>query len=406
MKKTILLVAFAALLQACATKDVKVEVYNPSDLSRVNEMVTVDYPTVAERLSLAEGAAFVVLDNAGKQVPYQVTFDNKLIFQVSAEPGSRTTYVIKAGEPDTFDVKAVGGYYPERVDDIAWENDCIAFRTYGPALQATGERAYGYDVWVKCVDYPVVADRYAGELNPDTQAEIARLKTVAPDSAQAFIESVSYHFDHGNGLDYYKVGPTLGAGTSALVAADGSIVYPYCYESYEILDNGPLRFTVSLKYCPFVYGNDTVTETRVVSLDAGSQLNKIDVVYHNLSQAVPMVTGIVLHDTDSVMEYSSEEGYAAYADPEDSINGRTYLGMVYPGAVQKAAPVYFDAAERADRGAEGHLLMERMYEPGTVVTYYAGAGWSKWGFESPEAWFTYMDYFASALRSPLEVTVK
>ena len=406
MKKTILLMTFAALLQACATKDVKVEVYNSSDLARENEMIEVDYPTVAERLALTEGGSFVVLDNAGKQVPYQVTFDNKLIFQVSVESNSRATYFIKVGKPEEFDVKAVGGYYPERIDDIAWENDCIAFRTYGPALQATGERAYGYDVWVKCVDYPVVADRYAGELNPETVAEIARLKEVAPDSAQALIESVSYHIDHGNGLDNYKVGPTLGAGTSALLAADGSIIYPYCYESYEILDNGPLRFTVSLKYCPFVYENDTVIETRVISLNAGSQLNKIDVVYHNLSKAVPMVTGIVLHDTDSVMEYSSEEGYAAYADPADGMNGQTYLGMAYPGAVQKAAPVYFDAAERADRDAEGHLLMERMYEPGTTVTYYAGAGWSKWGFESPEAWFVYMDYFASALRSPLEVIVK
>jgi len=30
---------------------------------------------------------------------------------------------------------------------VAWENDRIAFRTYGPALQATGEKAVGYDIW-------------------------------------------------------------------------------------------------------------------------------------------------------------------------------------------------------------------------------------------------------------------
>ena len=67
--------------------------------------------------------------------------------------------------------------------------------------------------------------------------------------AQQLSESVSYHIDHGNGLDYYKVGPTLGAGTSALLAND-SIVYPYCYKDYQILDNGPLRFTVKLVYNP------------------------------------------------------------------------------------------------------------------------------------------------------------
>ena len=406
MKKAFFLLAMVLLMQACATNGVKVEVYNPSDLVRINEMIEVDYSAVTERLSLNDDDAIVVLDEAGNQVAYQITFDNKLIFNVSAEPKKKAVYTVAVGIPDTFDVKATGDYYPERVDDIAWENDCIAFRTYGPALQASGERAFGYDVWVKCADYPVVADRYDGELNPETVAEIARLKEINPDSATALYQSVSYHVDHGNGLDYYKVGPTLGAGTAALVTTEGEIVYPYCYESYEILDNGPLRFTVSLRYRPFVIGNDTVTETRVITLDAGSQLNRIDVIYHNLSQPVTMVSGIVLHDTDSVMEYDAELGYAAYADPEDSINGRTYIGMAYAGAVQKASPVYFDDAERNDRGAEGHLLLERIYEPGSTATYYAGAGWSKWGFDTPEAWFAYMNYYAMALQNPLNITIK
>ena len=261
-------------------------------------------------------------------------------------------------------------------------------------------------MWVKRVDFPVVEARYDGELNPETVAEINRLKETNPDSAQALYNSVSYHIDHGNGLDYYKVGPTLGAGTSALLDADGKIVYPYCYAKYEILDNGPLRFTVSLEYLPFAYGNDTVTESRLVSLDAGSQLNRIEVSYAGLLQPATMVTGIVLHDTDSVMAYDAEAGYAAYADPADAVNGRTFLGMAYPVAVEMAAPVYFEAAERAERGAEGHLLMQQTYAPGSTVTYYAGAGWDKWGFDTPEDWFEYMNYFAAALRTPLEVVIK
>ena len=53
--------------------------------------------------------------------------------------------------------------------------------------------------------------------------------------------AISYHIDHGNGMDCYAVGPTLGGGTAALMP-DSAIVYPYCYKDYEILDNGPLRF--------------------------------------------------------------------------------------------------------------------------------------------------------------------
>lgn len=58
------------------------------------------------------------------------------------------TYKITPGTPEAFKTIACGKQYPERVDDIAWENDRIAFRTYGPALQATGEKAYGCDIWV------------------------------------------------------------------------------------------------------------------------------------------------------------------------------------------------------------------------------------------------------------------
>lgn len=408
MKKLLLGFCAVVLLQACTTADfVKVEVGNSSDWVRMNEMVELDCANIVERLQLHNTDSIVVLDNKGEQVPYQITFDNKLIFMVGEiEPHSSCAYIVKAGVPDTFDVCATGDYYPERVDDIAWENGCIAFRAYGPALQESGERAFGYDVWAKRVDYPVVAERYAAELDSATVAEVARLKAADPEAAAALYNSVSYHVDHGNGLDYYKVGPTLGAGATALVDATGAIVYPYCYEDFEILDNGPLRFTVSLRYRPFVFGNDTVVETRVITLDEGSQLNRIDVMYHNLKSPASMVSGIVLHDVDGVMEYDATLGYAAYAEPADSINGQTFLGMAYGSSVQRAEPLYFDEIERAERGAEGHLLLERIYVPGETVTYYTGAGWSKWGFETPQDWFVYMKYYAAKLATPLAVTLK
>lgn len=408
MRRILFCLLTIAMLQACSTADVvKVEVENSTDWVRMNETVEVDFAKIAERLQLVESDAVVVLDNKGEQMPYQITFDGKLIFMVDElEPHHVRAYLIQAGIPDTFDVCATGDYYPERVDDIAWENGCIAFRAYGPALQESGERAFGYDVWAKRVDYPVVAERYAAELNAETVAEVARLKMADPEAASALYNSVSYHVDHGNGLDYYKVGPTLGAGATALVDSLGAIVYPYCYEDFEILDNGPLRFTVSLRYRPFVFGNDTVVETRVITLDEGSQLNRIDVTYHNLKSPAAMVSGIVLHDVDGVMEYDATLGYAAYAEPADSINGQTFLGMAYGTSVQRAEPTYFSETERVERGAEGHLLLERMYVPGETVTYYTGAGWSKWGFDTPQDWFVYMKYFANKLSAPLVVTLK
>ncbi len=292
------------------------------------------------------------------------------------------------------------------MDDVAWENDRIAFRTYGPALQASGEKAYGCDIWVKCVSEPIVDMRYKTELDPETRAKIAELRKSDPKAAQQLAESVSYHIDHGNGLDYYKVGPTLGAGTSALLAND-SIVYPYCYKDYQILDNGPLRFTVKLVYNPLtVKENNNVIETRVISLDAGSQMNKYTITYDNLTEATPVVTGIVLHEPSEDYQADAAKGYIAYADPADPANGQIYVAAVFPEKVNEAKAVTFSDKEKAERGADGHVLAYSTYNPGSSYTYYSGAGWSKWGFENSAKWFDYVQKFAQDLKQPLTVTVK
>ncbi|HWI56372.1 MAG TPA: glycoside hydrolase family 88 protein, partial [Bacillota bacterium] len=44
---------------------------------------------------------------------------------------------------------AYGTFMPQRKDDFAWENDRVAFRIYGPALEATGEISSGIDIWCK-----------------------------------------------------------------------------------------------------------------------------------------------------------------------------------------------------------------------------------------------------------------
>ena len=399
--------AFIALLAtSCASKDVKVTVENTTDLERQNEMIEVNMDAVASKLQLADTAQVIVLDATGKQLPYQITYDGKLIFQASVAPKGTSIYTITVGIPEPVEVLACGRQYPERVDDIAWENDLTAYRMYGPALQATGERAFGYDVWVKSVKEPVVEARYASELNPETMEQIAKLRKTNPKAADELYHSVSYHVDHGNGLDYYKVGPTLGAGTSALLAND-SIVYPYCYKDYQILDNGPLRFTVKLVYNPLtVKGNNNVIENRIISLDAGSQMNKFTITYDNLTEATPVVTGIVLHEPSKDYQADAAKGYIAYADPADPVNGQIYVAAVFPEKVNEAKAITFSDKEKAERGADGHVLAYSTYTPGCSYTYYSGAGWSKWGFENSSKWFDYVQKFAQNLKEPLTVTIK
>lgn len=390
------------------SRTVTVTVTNPLAMERSNEMVEVSMETVTDRLGLADTAQIVVLNADGQQVPYQITYDGKVIFPAAIAAGGTATYTIQTGTPEAFDVKACGRCYPERMDDMAWENDLVAFRAYGPALQAKGERGFGYDLFTKYnTTEPMLEAMYAKELDKETLAKIAELKKTDPKAAAELSRERSYHIDHGYGMDCYAVGPTLGAGVAALMVND-AIIYPWCYKNQEILDNGPLRFTVKLEFTPLtVKGDSTVVETRLITLDAGSHLNKTVVSYSNLKETLPIVAGIVLHEPDGAVVADAANGYITYVDPTTGPdNGKIFMGAAVPAVVKDAKTVLFSEKEKKERNnADGHVLAVSDYEPGSEYVYYWGFAWDKADIKTADAWNRYMADFAQKVRNPLTVKV-
>lgn len=200
------------------------------------EMIEIGAPAVPQ-------GKFKVRDSNGSELPYQITYTGNLIFPASVGPNETTVYTLVQGKPSAVDPVVWAQFYPERLDDIAWENDFGAYRAYGPALAASGGKAYGYDAFTKSSTLPVVPERYFKEL----------------------VQMVSYHINHGDGMDVYDVGPTMGAGLAVPLGRDGNLIFPSSFNEYRILDNGPLRATIELK---LNYGGGT--ETRVITLDAGT----------------------------------------------------------------------------------------------------------------------------------------
>ena len=390
------------------SRTVTVTVTNPLAMERSNEMVEVSMETVTDRLGLADTAQIVVLNADGQQVPYQITYDGKVIFPAAIAAGGTATYTIQTGTPEAFDVKACGRCYPERMDDMAWENDLVAFRAYGPALQAKGERGFGYDLFTKYnTTEPMLEAMYAKELDKETLAKIAELKKTDPKAAAELSRERSYHIDHGYGMDCYAVGPTLGAGVAALMVND-TIIYPWCYKNQEILDNGPLRFTVKLEFTPLtVKGDSTVVETRLITLDAGSHLNKTVVSYSNLKETLPIVAGIVLHEPDGAVVADAANGYITYVDPTTGPdNGKIFMGAAVPAVVKDAKTVLFSEKEKKERNnADCHVLAVSDYEPGSEYVYYWGFAWDKADIKTADAWNRYMADFAQKVRNPLTVKV-
>lgn len=412
MKKLPLIVLLTFLV-ACGEQKVAhftVTISNDQPFDRTEELVEVPINAISEQLILIDEEQYIILDTNGSQVPYQITHDDQLLFPATVPANGVSTYTITIGKPIEVDHFVYGRHYPESADDIAWENDRIAYRTYGSAIQNKGNRDLGYDTWVKRVPHLVVEQRYARHLDPDIQAEIIRLRKARKyKEANALHQSISYHVDHGDGLDCYEVGSTLGCGTTALMHGD-NIVYPSYWSTYEIMENGPLRFTLKLTYPPLTIGKDKVVETRLISLVKGSQLNKTTISFSGLSAATPIATGLVIRSespTSYILE--STKGYIAYADPTDTDNAATddgtiYVGAVMPKKIKEAKPVLFTNKEIKERGALGHVLAISNYKPDSQYTYYWGSGWSKYGFESMAAWTEYLDHYALLLRHPLVVS--
>lgn len=355
-------------------------VYNPSNVDRKNCVVEAD----AAKVKLAFPKGFIVTDVDGSEVPYQLTHDGKLLVEASVKGGETVRFTIKDGVPQLVDTVCVGQIRYDFQDDYTWENDRSGYRLYGPAYRNSGGNVSGYDVWTKSVEFPVLAQRYHDHCR----------------------RGISYHKDHGNGMDVYTVGPTLGAGMNALVY-EGEIVYPCAYEKCEILDNGPLRTTAKLTCYPLQVGENQVVETRIMTLDKGSWLNKTTVKYDGLTSPMQMVNGIVVHKQNrNGCMYGPDNEYIAYADLTDNAdrgNGVIYIGVINSEKPDSVAYVPFDPAIG---DAIGQMVNYLQYQPGEEYTYYWGSGWSKGGVKGTEDWERYLATFHSALAAPLKVTIK
>lgn len=419
MKRLLTSIVAAALAASVMAADkVTITVANQLNEARDGELAEVNANIIKSKLDGT--GTIVILDADGKEVASQLTYDGKIVFPVGVAAKGKSIYYAKYGNPSQYEPKVYGRHYPERVDDIAWENDRVAFRTYGPALQRNGERAWGYDVWNKRTSRLVVEERYKSELNPDMQKAISHLRSIGQDNlADDVYNAISYHVDHGTGMDCYKVGPTLGCGTAAFIV-DGKIAYPRCWQKHEILDRGPLRFTFKVIYGTEKIDGQNIVETRIISLDAGSHLNKVTVSYEGMNKEMPLAVGIVVHNENpNAYVLNAQDGYMGYEDLGDptqykekyrDVQNRDF-GKIYTGTVfcQKVGEMKFQS-ESGLPGATGHILAITQLSPqNPSYTYYFGSGWNRnteTYVENLTDWEEYLDGFAKCANKPLKVSVK
>lgn len=257
--------------------------------------------------------------------------------------------------------KVMARFVPERADDFAWENDLVAYRAYGQALETLnpgGMISPGFDVWVKNTTDLVVDQRYRDDLE----------------------NGISYHIDHGNGKDCYKVGVTLGGGASSPLV-DGKLCYPATnFRSNEIIESSPEKVVFVLTYPEWKAGEYSVSLSKKITVEAGTYFCKAEDTYtfSGPSDKLAIAAGIIRHDIEAeitlddrfaIWEHASDTG----AEPEDSFIG---LSIVMPGA------------SYAGLSADGaHSICCKEIASGETLTYWFGSCWSKAALQNPESWF-------------------
>lgn len=409
--------------QAAAMQQATIVVSNPTSTPRT-DLISLSMSEVKAKLGNAtpkKGEAYIVKNKRGQQIGSQITHDGLLLIDASVRPHGSATYYVSIGKPYQQKVYVTGALYKIRKDDIAWENDRCAYRVYGPALQKTGERSFGTDIWVKNTPDTVVYERYVKDMNGNIKGDKidakvralkkqgkalqTQLKSLQAESNEVDILT-SFHLDHGNGLDPYRVGATLGLGAPSLMVGKNQVL-PYCYKDYRILDNGPLRFTVELAYNPSTVGDmKNVVEHRIISLDKGSNFNKMTVWYDGLNTPTDFATGFPIHEEDTETKTFAKD-YVSYADPTDNIevnNSQVYVGVLFPEGIDHT---YYQLFDKKHDGATGHALgLKRGLKNGEKYSYYFGAAWSKYDVRSYAEWQIRIKDYLDALKNSLQVEVK
>ena len=140
--KTIQLLGLISLLGSCTAPPVSIHLINNLSIERQNETVEILIVDLPEHLSAN-------IEKIGVYDPSENTFvitqlidldkDGKmdqLIFQPQMAPSSQKTYHLKeeTERPEVVEY-CYSRIVPTRIDDYTWENDRVAFRTYGPAAQ-------------------------------------------------------------------------------------------------------------------------------------------------------------------------------------------------------------------------------------------------------------------------------
>lgn len=264
--------------------------------------------------------------------------------------------------------KVMARHVPERMDDFVWENDLIAGRAYGKALEGN-PLSPGLDIWVKMPGKLVADSWYAAALE----------------------DPEYYHRDNG-GKDCYKVAKSLGGGASSPLV-DSAFAYPATnWREYKIIEKTPEKVVFELVYpawevqglVPSKEGEPVmVSLVKRFTVEAGTYFVKVEDTYSGNFEEICIAAGLWKHGgaLEKFSEMRDGKGVIAIwenasdqsVEPEE---GKLGIGVI----MQDADSIEID-------GPADHAVALKTVKPSETITYWFGSCWSKADIKTAQEWF-------------------
>jgi len=378
------LCAMVATAGLQAQKTLKVTVTNPSSFDR-QEVVNIKMSSIAKFLKGKQEKDIRIVSKKSNTPQILQWLDNEgdgqndeLLFYVKISSKSSEIFTLEENksipQPE-ISVTTYSRFVPERTDDYTWENDKVAFRTYGPDAQKrteehreNGTLSSGIDLWLKRTNKSIINSWYKGyEKDP-----------------------MYYHKDRGEGYDPYHVGGSRGTGGTGVWEND-SLLVSKNFDGYRKIAEGPLRTVFELTYNP--YSSYNVIEKKRISLDLGSNFSRFEVSYQSNKVLPNYTVGISLHENKGNAEIFKDEGIFAHHETIDGV----YLGegiVILPQHFQNAI------VNKSKAKDQSNLLV--LTKPTGKITYFAGFAWGKGGQASTSAeWIQILKKQAEIIAHPL-----
>jgi unsaturated rhamnogalacturonyl hydrolase len=364
-----------------AQPSVTIRAVNPLPLPRSSETVAVALGQLRKLVPSLDGRNAVVIDEAEAPVVSQlVDIDgdekpDELVFQADFAPNATRMFTVQTGRRlpvPREQFKVYGRFARERHDDFAWENDRIAHRMYGAALESWAAEpltSSGVDIWCKRTRRLVINDWYMTD---------------------------NYHEDTGEGADLYSVGKSRGCGGIG-IWSDGKLHVSRNFIDTRVIANGPIRLVFELSYAPWNAGSLVVSERKRITLDAGRNFGRFESTLKVDGRDAPLLLGlgIAKHEGGSIT-VDKQAGTLTSWERLKGNNG--HVGCAIVTAADKIVDYQQTATD---------FLLVTRESPTTPASYHAGFAWDKSGDVTDVTnWNEQVRALARGLEAPLAISLE